>query len=81
MDEKGVECVWYKAFTKDRLVEYKNHPRYEYTDYVPGYTMEQKTMILKEIDSLMEKLKDDVELKNILERYLKDIEKNVRIDV
>jgi hypothetical protein len=53
---------------------------YEWPDYVPGYTKDQKEFLLKQLSIMMEENSQDVALIEILQEYHTDIRTNKRTD-
>ena len=81
--EEQLSCIWYLALGKERIENYHRHG-YEYGDYKPGYTEEQKKKLiddLKEYEKALEGESDDSDLKAIVHRYVEDSERNVDIDI
>ncbi|GFH43641.1 hypothetical protein CTEN210_00114 [Chaetoceros tenuissimus] len=81
--EEQLPCIWYLALGKERIENYHRHG-YEYGDYKPGYTEEQKKKLiddLKEYEKSLEGESDDSDLKAIVHRYVEDSERNVDIDI
>lgn len=80
--EEELPCVWYNAIGKDTIAQYLS-TGYEYGDYVPGYTLEQKNKMLMDMkqfrQTVVERNKDS-ELVAILDRYIKDMETNMVLD-
>lgn len=77
--EESIPCVWYQAVGKDRLVTHHEHG-YEYTDYLPGFTQEQKQFYMEAFERLIRKYSDDKELVEILKEYRDDVQNHMRID-
>lgn len=78
--DEDLGCIWYRSVGKDNILQYHQHD-YEYTDYIPGYTKEQKDVMLESLSSLIEKYQvKDNELVTILKYYQNDIRANTRTD-
>jgi hypothetical protein len=76
-DELG--CIWFDAIGKDDLERYRRNG-YEYDGYIPGYTMEQKDKMLNSLREIKDEFQNDAELVVILDRYMKDIDRHMRIE-
>ena len=77
--DESVPCVWYQGVGKESLITHHDYG-YHYTDYLPGYTPEQKEFYLKEFALLINKFADDSELVGILEEYRNEVQNHMRID-
>lgn len=77
--EKELGCILFRAVGKDNIERFFKR-RYEYDDYIPGFTMEQKDKMIKGLRRIKQEFKDDLELVPILDRYIDDIENNIKID-
>ena len=78
--EEDLGCIWYNAVGKEDLERF-HRLHYDYEDYIPGYTQEQKNYLLKEMEVMMKEFEGDSTLVEILGGYMKDIESKMRIDV
>jgi len=77
--EVDVPCIWFNAIGEDQIQQ--NHEtKYEYNDYIPGYTKAQKQLLLTALSTLVDEYGDDNELKSILESYTNTIKQEIRID-
>jgi len=77
--EVDVPCIWFNAIGEDQLQQY-HEKKYDYNDYIPGYTEVQKQLLLTALSTLVDEYGDDKELKIILEIYINTIKKEIRID-
>mmetsp|Transcript_7842 Transcript_7842/g.11998 ORF Transcript_7842/g.11998 Transcript_7842/m.11998 type:complete len:259 (+) Transcript_7842:509-1285(+) len=66
-----IACLWYQTFGGNALDQYYQY-QYDYTEYVPGYTLAQKEFLIQEMAALIEEVQrqGDAELMNILKEYL-----------
>jgi len=77
--EVDVPCIWFNTIGEDNIQQ--NHMiKYEYNDYIPGYTKAQKEIFLTTLSTLVEKNAEDKELISILQYYLYTIVQTIRID-
>ncbi|KAI2502562.1 hypothetical protein MHU86_11909 [Fragilaria crotonensis] len=68
-------CVWYRSIGgKEALERYHKYHRYDFQDYLPGYTKEQKDMMLDGLAKLMKDYSSDTELVGILKDYADTIQ-------
>jgi hypothetical protein len=75
--EVDFPCIWYLAAKKERARQKT------LDEYVPGYTREQQSFMLRELTEFIKKLSKDPgndELVSILKEYHDDIKHNTRID-
>lgn len=77
--QEDLGCIWFKAVGKDTLERYYRK-RYDYDDYIPGFTMEQKDKMIQRLRRMTQDFHKDYELVSILEKYINDIENNIKID-
>ena len=70
--EDEMSCLWYKSVEKKDVEQY-NSFGYEYEEYLPSFTTQQKEKMMKALKDLIEKYEDDKELLTVLETYLSDI--------
>ena len=77
--EEDLDCIWYNAVGKANLEKFHTSG-FEYDDYIPGYTQEQKVILLQELQTLKIELRKDERLGRILDRYIQEIMINLRID-
>jgi len=78
--EEELSCVWYLSIGKETIDNFHKFG-YEYSDYFPGYTEEQKTIFLEDMKEFREKVDTDSELVGIIDRYISDMETKTVIDV
>jgi hypothetical protein len=90
--ESDVACAWYRV-TKphiqaamDRSAEGKMTARqalrYPFaTDYIPGYTAQQKAYIVTELLELQQRYPDDTVLHSILQEYIQEIQETKANDM
>jgi hypothetical protein len=71
---QDISCIWYQAIK----LEWARQD--ELMDYVPGYTMDQRDLILKELEELTMEVQDDKELTQILKEYHAEVLENTRLD-
>lgn len=67
-----VECIWYKAITKERIEQYIQY-QYEYSTYQPLYTNQQRDYIVSVLQQLRKQYNTDRQLKYILGQYVHDL--------
>jgi hypothetical protein len=88
VNEEQIPCVWYSAVGEAEIKQYQKN-KYDYNDYVPGYTKEQQQLMMNRLESLMGDIArdgdgdsggGDVELLRILKEYHDDIRDNIIID-
>lgn len=77
--EEELSCLWYNTLGHESIVNYHEFG-YEYGDYVPAYTKEQKTMHLEEMRKVKKEVENDSELAGIIDRYIKESETEIVID-
>ena len=70
-DLSVASCIWYRSIGGKEALEqfHKRNRQYEFSDYVPGYTKEQKEMMLGGLSTLMADYSNDSELVAILNEY------------
>mmetsp|Transcript_13540 Transcript_13540/g.18577 ORF Transcript_13540/g.18577 Transcript_13540/m.18577 type:complete len:411 (-) Transcript_13540:19-1251(-) len=78
-DLDDLSCVWYKSFGREVLEQMHMHG-YEYSDYVPGYTQQQKDFLLEEFSVMMEENRDDKDLLAILQEYREYVQRHLSLD-
>jgi len=82
--DNNTECVWYEIVAgQETLGPYYRNGQYQYDEYRPGYTEEQKKKIILTLNDLVlrrnfTRLGDRI--KEILVDYIDDIQKNMVID-
>ena len=75
-----LQCAWLMSLGKENIVKY-NERGYEFDDYIPGFTEEQKQMMIDKLSKYLEDMNgSDVVLESILKGYIKAIENNIVID-
>eukprot|EP00591_Stephanopyxis_turris_P013285 CAMPEP_0195535192 /NCGR_PEP_ID=MMETSP0794_2-20130614/43801_1 /TAXON_ID=515487 /ORGANISM="Stephanopyxis turris, Strain CCMP 815" /LENGTH=347 /DNA_ID=CAMNT_0040668263 /DNA_START=71 /DNA_END=1114 /DNA_ORIENTATION=+ len=77
--DEDIPCIWYKAIGKEQLEQYQKS-KYEYKDYIPGFTKAQQEHFMGELSALMTEFSDDAELVSILKEYHDDVRDNIHID-
>ena len=77
--EEDLDCIWYNAVGKATLEKF-HKSGFEYDEYIPGYTQEQKVILLQELQALKIKFRKDETLGHILDRYILEIMTNFRVD-
>eukprot|EP00588_Corethron_pennatum_P033398 CAMPEP_0194349246 /NCGR_PEP_ID=MMETSP0171-20130528/106976_1 /TAXON_ID=218684 /ORGANISM="Corethron pennatum, Strain L29A3" /LENGTH=368 /DNA_ID=CAMNT_0039116667 /DNA_START=471 /DNA_END=1577 /DNA_ORIENTATION=+ len=84
LSEDDVECAWYGVVGgREALEPYHSNGQYEYEEYRPGYTEEQREKMVLALEDLV--LKRDFKssgerIKEILVDYIDDIRRNMMID-
>jgi len=77
--EVDVSCIWFNAIGEENIQQ--NHMiKYEYKDYIPGYTKAQKEIFLTTLSTFVDKSKGNEELTSILQKYSNTIMQTIRID-
>lgn len=74
-----LECIWYKSVRKERLIQYHQY-KYEFSDYMPGYTKPQREFWIQQLQLLIEKYENDTALLPIMYEYLSDVKSNLQVD-
>ena len=78
--EHELNCIWYNAVGEENLRRFRKL-RYDYEDYIPGFTSIQKERILQELEDTKQKFTNDTQLVEILDRYIGEINSRLKIDV
>jgi len=78
-EPESIPCIYRKVMGHERLEQYQKY-KYEYSDYIPGYTETQKSYLVATMNDLIEKYRSDEELTRILKVYLNVISSNTRLD-
>jgi hypothetical protein len=78
--EDSLGCIWFQAIGKDAL-EQHHGVGYEYNDYTPGFTVEQKEYMVTGLNDAIEEFKDDKMLTEILTVYRNEIAQHCLLDV
>jgi hypothetical protein len=80
VSEDDLPCVWYHAIGKETIAQFYS-TGYEYGDYIPGYLPQHKERMLEDLAQFRRNVVEkDSKLDAILDRYMKDIEKNMVMD-
>ena len=77
--EEDVECIWFNAVGEESITRFHKF-HYDYEDYFPGFTQNQKDLMLKELKELKNEFATDVQLVQVLDRYCEEIESRLKID-
>jgi len=77
--EDELNCILYRAASKNVLEKFQKR-NYEYDDYIPSYTLEQRNKMLSLLSKMKEEFQNDSELVRILNQYVEQIETNMKID-
>lgn len=72
---EDIPCMWFQAIKP----EYERLQ--EYWKYNPGFTEEQRDLIVKGLDTFQKEVTDDTELTAILKEYIDDVRTNTQIDI
>lgn len=67
--KEDMGCIWYKGVGGKQALEHYHKYRYEFEEYLPGYTQEQKAIMLEGLAKLTDEYKSDTELATILKEY------------
>jgi hypothetical protein len=79
-DPEDMECIWFQGVGGSEALEHFHQHRYEFHDYLPGYTEAQRDMFLRQLTEMIQDYKDDGALVKILQRYHDDIRDMIRLD-
>jgi len=72
VDDASVECVWYQAIAP--ILTAPGHPHYHFAiDYLPGYTVEEKQYLIRELRQMQQDHSGDAVLTSILEDYVQEV--------
>ena len=77
--EDNLGCIWYESIGRESL-EQHHKAGYEYNDYFPGYTKDQKEYMIQGLNTAIEEFKDDSELVQILTMYRNEIAQHCILD-
>ncbi len=77
--DEDLNCIWYNAVGEDNLKRFSKL-RYDYDDYIPGFTSSQKDAMLNMLEETKKEISTDSQLVGILERYIDEIKKGLKID-
>ena len=77
--DTDIGCIWFNSIGKEKLEQYRQFG-YEYPDYVPGYTKDQRDFIMSELKALISEYADDKELCSVLRMYYHDTKDNTPLD-
>lgn len=72
--KKDIPCIWYQVFKEEAI------RLHDFMEYTPGFTLEQRDYLLKELEKFQTEVSDDDALVAILKEYYTDIRDNTRID-
>lgn len=72
-------CFWYQHVDRQTLELYTKYG-YEYPGFIPGFTTQQRDLMLQELKTLLSNTQNPPELAAILQMYYNDIHDNTRID-
>lgn len=79
-EDSDLKCIWYQNVGRTRLQQY-HEVGYEFNDYVPGYTQEQKEIMLDSIRNMTDMYgSSDEQLYDILEEYRLSILEYTKLD-
>jgi hypothetical protein len=78
--EDELSCILYRAASKEDMLKKFQKRRYEYDDYIPGYTVEQQNKMLNEFLRMKKEFSNDSELIRILDQYEEEIQTTIKID-
>jgi hypothetical protein len=67
--KEDMGCVWYKGVGGKQALEHYYKYHYDFEEYLPGYTHEQKAMMLEGLSKLTDEYDNDTELVSILKEY------------
>jgi len=77
--ENDIPCVWFNAV--QHLLRYKGHRHYGFaTDYLPGYTAEEKHYMLEQLHDMQQEYRTDEALVALLDEYREEIETDTATD-
>ena len=77
--DDDIPCIWYNTMGKATIEAYHKRP-YEYTDYIPGYTIAQREVMFEKLNILAQQQVDDTNLVGILRDFQQEIRTLTRID-
>lgn len=77
--DEDIPCLWYRVVKEGRVRngDAKTQRKHK---YVPGFTIQQKGMILSMLEQVKNEFSNETELVDLLTEYQEDIEVNIRID-
>ncbi|KAL7558612.1 hypothetical protein ACA910_019446 [Epithemia clementina (nom. ined.)] len=78
-EDDNLACFWYQQIGRQRLEVYQKY-HYDYSDFVPGFRTEDRTLMLEVLDSEISNTRNHPELTAILKEYYQDVLNNTRID-
>lgn len=78
-EEEHWACFWYQHMDRPTLERYTKYG-YEYADFLPGFTTQQRNLMLQELETLLGNTQNTPELASILQLYYNDIRDNTPID-
>jgi hypothetical protein len=69
VEDEHIPCVWYNSLGVERIKQFHER-KYEFDEYIPGFTKEQKELMISKLDSFITEFGgSDEELKHILQGY------------
>lgn len=78
--DEDISCLWYRVVKEGEVKQGKYSTKRTHK-YMPGYTKEQKQMILNVLDEVKTLFSNRTELVELMDEYIADVMKNTRIDV
>lgn len=69
-----ISCIWYQMASR----EWQRQDAL--TQYVPGYTIEQRDFLVRQLEEQINETRHDIPLTSLLEEYKEDILRNTRLD-
>ena len=79
-DEAEIPCLWLKIMGGEDTVKAHHESPYEYTDYIPSYSVAQRELMFKKLNEVAAKYANDTELVDVMREYQNDIRTRARID-
>ena len=83
IDDEQIRCAWMTSIGVESIKEYHVNNKYEFGDYIPGYTKKEKQFMVEKLSEYMNNIKSSDNgdgLVKILNRYIDDIQGNAVID-
>lgn len=78
--KEDMGCLWYQSVGGKEGLEHYYKYRYEFEDYLPGFTKEQQAFLLGDLNTLMEQYKEDADLVVILKEFHDKIRDDLQLD-
>jgi len=79
--EEEIPCIWLKIMGGEKAIKAHHESPYEYKDYIPAYTVAQRSMMIEKLDELTTKYaNNDTELVEVLKQYQEEIRNTARIE-